>query len=77
MTSGDNPLSLLAPFGGELVDLVVSEGLQAELKSQVTRLPSIQLSERPECDLEMLATGALSPLGPVYGQRRQGRAGHL
>ncbi len=38
------------------------------LKAQATRLPSIQISERAMCDLELLATGAFSPLDRFMGQ---------
>ena len=53
---------LILPFGGELVDLIVSNENYEEITEYANRLPSIQLSERPICDLELLATGAFSPL---------------
>jgi sulfate adenylyltransferase len=55
-------LPLIAPYGGSLVDLVVPEAEAAELRSHAARLPSLQLSERGVCDLELLASGAFSPL---------------
>ena len=54
--------NLISPYGGELVDLLVPENAREELIDHANRLPSIQLSERSLCDLEMLATGAFSPL---------------
>jgi sulfate adenylyltransferase len=45
-----------------LVNLVVDEERAALLKSIATSLPDITLNERHLCDLELLATGAFSPL---------------
>jgi sulfate adenylyltransferase len=53
---------LIAPYGGRLVDLSVDSEEVAELKERAQRLPSLQLSDRSVCDLELLATGAFSPL---------------
>jgi sulfate adenylyltransferase len=58
--AGNSPL--IAPYGGELVDLILPREQAAELKSCAAALPSIRLSARNVCDLEMLATGAFSPL---------------
>ena len=54
--------NLIKPFGGELVDLVASAEAAEELRAVAGRLPSIQISERAVCDLELLATGGFSPL---------------
>jgi sulfate adenylyltransferase len=53
---------MIPPCGGTLIDLVASENLRASLFAIAKELPSIQLSERSLCDLELLATGAFSPL---------------
>jgi sulfate adenylyltransferase len=53
---------LIAPFGGALVDLLVPADELPEIKARAGRLPSVQVSERIACDLELLATGAFSPL---------------
>ena len=54
--------NLISPYGGELVDLVaVGEQLE-ELRAEAARLPTVQISERAACDLELMATGAFSPL---------------
>jgi sulfate adenylyltransferase len=60
--------SLIQPAGGHLVDLTVSPEQFAEVNSYAKRLPSIQLSERALCDLELLATGAFSPLNRFMGR---------
>jgi sulfate adenylyltransferase len=54
--------SLIPPYGGTLVDLVVPSGELAGTRAYAHSLPSIILSDRSVCDLEMLACGAFSPL---------------
>ena len=53
---------LIPPHGGELVNLVVSEARRRELEKAAAKLPRVVLPEREQCDLEMLAVGAMSPL---------------
>src|ERR1041385_4560778 len=55
-------VSLVAPFGGKLVNLIVDAAERAELLDYAKRLPSIRISERTACDLQLLACGAFSPL---------------
>ena len=64
----ENP-TLITPYGGELVDLVVPREEADDLKARASGLPSIQLSDRAACDLELLATGAFSPLDRFMGER--------
>jgi sulfate adenylyltransferase len=59
---------LIQPCGGQLVNLLVPESQTAEVKAYASRLPSLQLSERAMCDLELLATGGFSPLDRFMGQ---------
>lgn len=59
---------LIAPYGGKLVNLLVSEDELPEAKAYASTLPSIQISPRAACDLELLATGAFSPLTGFMGQ---------
>jgi sulfate adenylyltransferase len=56
------PSTLIAPYGDELVNLVAPPEAVNDLKAYASRLPSLQLSERALCDLELLACGGLSPL---------------
>ena len=60
--------TLISPYGGQLVDLTVPAAALADLKAQANRLPSIQISERAVCDLELLATGGFSPLDRFMSQ---------
>ncbi len=53
---------LIPPYGGKLVDLCIPRAAADDLKARASHLPSIQLSERSVCDLELLATGGFSPL---------------
>jgi len=63
----NNP-ALISPYGGALVNLVAAAEQLDELRDRATRLPSIQLSDRALCDLELLACGAFSPLDRFLGQ---------
>ena len=54
--------SLITPYGGEAVNLVAQGADAARLWEEALRLPTIQLSDRAVCDLEMMATGGLSPI---------------
>ena len=59
---------LITPYGGRLVNLVAAGDELAELKAYGHQLPSLQISNRSACDLELLATGAFSPLDRFMGQ---------
>ena len=59
---------LIPPYGGTLVDLRAPEEALPELKARASTLPSIQLSDRAVCDLELLAVGAFSPLDRFAGR---------
>ncbi len=50
------------PHGGHLVNLLVEQDKAEQLKKQSEHFPSITLSKRQLCDLEMLINGAMSPL---------------
>ncbi len=71
MPTPSTPPSLIPPFGGRLVELSGSAEERAERRARAAALPSIQISARAACDLELLATGAFSPL-----DRFMGRADH-
>ncbi|HVM12212.1 MAG TPA: sulfate adenylyltransferase [Actinomycetota bacterium] len=52
------------PHGGELLDLT-----DAEAAGEAQHLPKIPLGPREQADLEMLAVGAMSPLGGFMGEK--------
>ena len=52
---------LIAPYGGTLVNLIDPEKRDA-LRQEALGLPSLDLDWRQQCELEMLMTGAYSPL---------------
>src|SRR6188474_2703442 len=58
---------LIEPCGGQLVNLIAQGDLYEELNSYAKGLPSIRISERSLCDLELLAVGAFSPLDRFMG----------
>lgn len=60
---------LIEPYGGKLVDLLVSIEERDDTIQKAKFLPSIQISQRSLCDLEMLATGAFSPLEGFMGEK--------
>ena len=62
-----NETILIPPYGGELIDLMVPAETFDEVKANASRLPSLQISPRFVCDLELLAIGALSPLDGFMG----------
>ena len=50
------------PHGGNLVSLLVDDDAAEALKNESGGFPSITLSQRQLCDLELLLNGAFSPL---------------
>lgn len=59
---------IISPYGGNLVELLIPTDEQVEVKSYANTLPSLQLSPRAICDLELLAVGAFSPLDRFMGE---------
>jgi sulfate adenylyltransferase len=59
--------NLIPPYGGTLVDLTVSQEERESLFAKAKELPSIQLTDHSLCDVELLATGAFSPLDQFMG----------
>jgi sulfate adenylyltransferase len=60
-TTGRHTL-LIPPLGGALIDLAAQAEERDELLRRGNSLFSLKLSPRSFCDLELLATGAFSPL---------------
>jgi len=53
---------LVAPHGGELVNLIAAPERTSELKAHSREWPSWDLTARQICDLELLMSGGFSPL---------------
>ena len=52
-----------------MIDLMAANEDVERLRARAVRLPSLQLSARATCDLELLATGAFSPLDRFMGEQ--------
>jgi sulfate adenylyltransferase len=59
---------LIAPYKGEIINLTISGKEREALLRRALTFPKIQLSFRNVCDLELLATGAFSPLNQFLGK---------
>src|SRR5688500_10253792 len=68
--------NLIAPYGGNLVNLVVEEKEREELLARASKLSSIKITMRNLCDLELLATGGFSPLKTFMGKADYERVLH-
>ncbi len=60
--------AIIPPYGGKLVDLVKTGEEREDLVNKANLYPSIQISQRALCDLELLASGGFSPLDRFMGQ---------
>lgn len=68
MTQEVEQKSLITPYGGKLVDLMVRGEEREELLKEAGTLPFIQISARALNDLELLAVGGFSPLNRFMGK---------
>lgn len=59
---------LIPPYGGALINLLEPAESAVELTLHASTLPSITISERASCDLELLASGTFSPLDRFMGE---------
>ncbi len=55
-------VTLIEPHGGTLCELIVPKSRQEVLKEKALTLPSLTLTPRQLCDLELLLNGGFSPL---------------
>ena len=62
------PDILIPPYGGRLIDLLAVGAERARLIELASRLPSVQLTPRAACDLEVMAVGGFSPLSRFMGR---------
>src|SRR5262245_23363102 len=58
---------LIAPHGGQLINRLATGARREELLEKAQSLPKIQLDERAQSDVEMIAVGAFSPLRGFLG----------
>jgi sulfate adenylyltransferase len=68
LTPPMEPPQSIAPHGGTLVDLLVSERDRDKLADEARNFPKLMVNERELSDLEMLSIGALSPLTGFQGK---------
>lgn len=61
-------IELITPYQESLVNLCATDEERGFLLKQASYLPKVQLSARNICDLELLATGAFSPLSQFLGK---------
>lgn len=76
LVAGPKTTTLISPYGGSLVDLVAANGEREALMTRATKLPSVKISMRNLCDLELLATGGFSPLTTFMGKTDYTRVLH-
>jgi sulfate adenylyltransferase len=67
MVSRADVSTLIPPYGGRLVDLVASDAERGALMAEANQYPTLQISDRNLCDLELLAVGGFSPLDRFMG----------
>jgi len=67
---------LIPPYGGKLVNLVLTGKEREEQLARAAKLPSIKITMRNLCDLELIATGGFSPLTTFMGKADYERVLH-
>jgi sulfate adenylyltransferase len=60
---------IISAYKGSLINLLIPSGLTNEALHKADALPSLQLSARSLCDLELLANGGFSPLTTFMNSR--------
>jgi sulfate adenylyltransferase len=62
MKKSNDTVELNSPYGGQLIDLLVTGEEREDLARRAGQGITLQVSPRVLCDLELLATGGFSPL---------------
>jgi len=60
---------LIQPHGGPLVNRVVTDADRDKVASEAADMPRIDLSHKQSCDVEMIGTGAFTPLTGFMGSQ--------
>jgi sulfate adenylyltransferase len=68
MVVNARPDTIIAPYGGKLIDLMVADEQREKMVEKASGLPYIQISRRALNDLELLAIGGFSPLDRFLGK---------
>ncbi|MGI9166620.1 MAG: bifunctional sulfate adenylyltransferase/adenylylsulfate kinase [Pyrinomonadaceae bacterium] len=68
MDHDEREIALIRPYAGTLINLLVSEEEREDHWTRAASLPRLQLTTRNICDLELLATGGLSPADRFMGK---------
>ena len=68
MKESPNSEKLIAPYGGQLVDRTLTGEARREWVEKAGHYPSIQLSPRSLCDLDLIACGGFSPVDRFMGK---------
>ena len=55
-------IKLIEPHGGTLCELLVQDDQKTIIQKEAFHIPSLTLTDRQLCDIEMLLTGGFSPL---------------
>ena len=55
-------VKLISPHGGELIDRLVDDSNRSELLKRAKSAPTVTLSDVALSDVELIATGVVSPL---------------
>jgi sulfate adenylyltransferase len=58
----------IAPHGGTLINRIAGEARAKQLNASAAGMKRIKLPPREQCDVEMIAIGAFSPLTGFHGQ---------
>jgi sulfate adenylyltransferase len=62
-------VTLIPPHGGKLVNRLAAEPAMSRLAAEAEGLPKIALDVQQQCDVEMIAIGAFSPLEGFMGAK--------
>jgi len=61
--------ALIPPHGGKLVNRLAAEPARSKLVTEAEGLPKVALDVQQQCDVEMIAIGAFSPLEGFMGAK--------